>query len=417
MIRGRLVVGLGLGFGLALLASCNRRTAGLAATVDRLLPKAEVRVIDGVVRVHLSKDAFDALGVQVAQPQVRELLRYSEFAAEAAVLPGNSVSLTVPVSGRLRSEKLVSEGDLVKKGQALFTIEPLLPPEREVPGLVERLALADQRIARERARFQSVADLSSANAELEAATEEAGREELLLRDGAGTEQAVAKARTRLAIATSAVESARRVADLCANTSAAETGPTVARLEITAPFEATVRSVNVASDSNVLAGTVAIELVALKQLMLRVAVPVSEVGSFDATAPGTLPSGSSPGREVPAVSYFPKSDFAAGTVELDFLLDNDDRAVRIGQRLSILVKRKTPPQAFVVPPSAVIFTPDGSALVYVAGGVTTFIQRRVSLDRIEGGFAWILDGVRDGECVVVKSVNEIHGIARAAPRGK
>ncbi|MBK6940929.1 MAG: hypothetical protein IPH13_12140 [Planctomycetes bacterium] len=371
---------------------------------------------EGVVRVQLSREAFDALGVQVAQPQATTLLRYSEFAAEAAALPGRSVSLTAPISGRLVSASPVNEGELVKKDQVLFTVEPLLPPEREVPGLVERRGLVEQRIARERARSQSIADLGAANTELEVAAAEAEREAQLLAGGAGTDQAVARARARLAIATSGAESARRIADLYASVPVEELGSTAARVEIAAPFEATVRSMQVSSETNVVAGAVVVDLVALDHLVLKVAIPVTEIGTIDATAPGWLVDRSCIGREVPTVPAFPRSDFASGTVELDYLLDNPDHAVRIGQRLSIRVQRKSPPQAVVIPASAVIFRPNGSALVYVAEGDLAFVQREVSLDRIENESAWILDGIRDDERVVARGVNEIHGAARTAPRG-
>lgn len=407
----------GLGCALALLVSCDRRNAIGTARVQQLTPAAEVKVADGVVRVQLSKEAFDALGVQVAQPQTTALLRYSDFAAEAAALPGRSVSLTAPISGRLMIASPVNEGELVRKDQVLFMVEPQLPPEREVPGLVDRLGLVEQRIARERARSQSIADLGAANAELEVAAGEADREAQLLAGGAGTDQAVAKAKARLAIATSAAESARRVADLYASIQDEDLGLRAAPMETAAPFEATVRAIHVSSETNVVAGAALVDLVAVDKLVLRVAIPVTEIGTIDATAPCRLMDRGRAPCELPILPGFPRSDFASGTVELDYLLDNADHAVRIGQRLSIRVKRKAPPQAIVVPASAVIFRPDGSALVYVMDGDFAFVQREVALDRIECESAWILAGLRDDECIVAKGVIEIHGAARTAPRGK
>lgn len=405
-----------LGLALATLASCGLRDADETTKVARLPQEAQVRVVDGAVRVRLSRAAFEAHGIEVAAAHLEPLHRYAEFAAQAVSMPGRSVSLVAPIAGRLVVRDDASEGSRVERGRVVFTIEPLIPPEREVPGRAERSGLAEQRIARERARSLAIADSIAANAELDAASAESNREEQLLADGSGTQQAVARARTRLAVAKSTAESAQRIAALYADAPLEEPVATAARMEIAAPFDATVSSIHTPSGSITVAGTPVVDLVALDPLLLRVVVPVTEIGSLDLDAAADLIDGSSAGREVPTCSAFPRADFASGTVELDYLLENDDHSVRIGQRLRIRVKQRSQPEAVVVPAGAVIVRPGGSALVYVALEDLEFVQREVSLERIDDERAWILAGIRDGESVVAGGANVLLGVANTAPHG-
>jgi hypothetical protein len=63
----------------------------------------------------------------------------------------------------------------------------------------------------------------------------------------------------------------------------------------------------------------------------------------------------------------------------------------------------------IPAAAVLYAPDGSTFVYTRGDATTFGRHPVSVQRMEGGYAWVRDGPPPGSAVVTQGAAELTGM--------
>jgi multidrug efflux pump subunit AcrA (membrane-fusion protein) len=63
----------------------------------------------------------------------------------------------------------------------------------------------------------------------------------------------------------------------------------------------------------------------------------------------------------------------------------------------------------IPAAALLYAPDGSTFVYTRGDATTFGRHPVSVQRMEGGYAWVRDGPPPGSAVVTQGAAELTGM--------
>jgi len=63
----------------------------------------------------------------------------------------------------------------------------------------------------------------------------------------------------------------------------------------------------------------------------------------------------------------------------------------------------------IPAAALLYAPDGSTFVYTRGDATTFGRHPVSVQRMEGGYAWVRDGPPAGSAVVTQGAAELTGM--------
>ena len=63
----------------------------------------------------------------------------------------------------------------------------------------------------------------------------------------------------------------------------------------------------------------------------------------------------------------------------------------------------------IPAAALLYAPDGSTFVYTRGDATTFGRHPVSVERMEGGYAWVRDGPPPGTPMVTQGAAELTGM--------
>jgi hypothetical protein len=101
--------------------------------------------------VTLTPKAEERLGIRIAQVQRKPIRQRRTLGGEVTFPPGKAITVSAPLSGTLAA---IAGGDLpppgsqVEKGQPIFSLLPLLPPEHSVLTPAEQAQLAESRAAR-----------------------------------------------------------------------------------------------------------------------------------------------------------------------------------------------------------------------------------------------------------------------------
>jgi hypothetical protein len=147
------------------------------AKVDGGVPEAELATI------RLTPRAEERLGIQTVPLRYANVQETRTYAGEVIIPPGQSITVTAPVAGRLVASESYEPprvGELVARGHVFFR---LLPLERDLRGR-NLLAEAEQELAASEVRVQA-AELNHKRAEQ------------LLKDKAGSVRALEQAQTEL----------------------------------------------------------------------------------------------------------------------------------------------------------------------------------------------------------------------------
>jgi len=114
------------------------------------------------------------------------------------------------------------------------------------------------------------------------------------------------------------------------------------------------------------------------------------------------------RSVRPVQAPPSADSVAGTVDLYYAVHNDDRALRVGQRVAVELLLAGRTQGLSVPSSAIVRDIYGGEWVYRKTGAETFVRQRVEVASESGGQALLARGLKAGALVVTVGAAELFG---------
>jgi cobalt-zinc-cadmium efflux system membrane fusion protein len=343
--------------------------------------------------ITLSPEAEGRLGIQTAVVERKKVARARTYGGEAVLPPGQSITLTSPVAGKISTtpgDVPLTGGATVRQGHALLRLAPLVAPERDM------LAVAEK-------------DVASGEARLEAARARVKRAEQLLRDEAGSARSLEDARMELALAEAEVKSARTRLERIKTTPL----ETEATLTIDAPRDGIIRQVHVAPGETVAASALLLEIATLSPMWIRVPVYVGDLDSIDPQSPAVVQSlAGRPGsaaRHARRISAPPSADPSTDTADLFFELPNSDRSLRPGERVSARLALLSHVESLVVPRSALVYDVHGGTWVYENSGPHAFVRRRVELGWIDGATAVLARGPDAGRRVVTAGVAELFGV--------
>src|SRR6185436_1042321 len=166
-------------------------------------------------------------------------------------------------------------GAMVRKGQAVFRLLPLLPPERDARALAEK-------------------DLTDAQTRVEGARLKLNRAEALLQAKAGSVKQVEQAREDLALAESALKAARaKLERVIRSPLSGDTS-----IAVVAPEDGMVQKVHADTGQNVAASTPLFEIASLKSIWVRVPVYVGDLSSIERRQPAKVHNlGDQPGSPI------------------------------------------------------------------------------------------------------------------------
>lgn len=245
-------------------------------------------------------------------------------------------------------------------GQSVFSILATLSPAEQV-----RLA---------QSQIEADGQVEQARVQLEGARQALRRAEQMRRDKVGTDRTVDESHVQVGLAEAGLRTAQARRDLL--------GPAI--LEAASPSEVWVRTPVYVGDLDRVDRTAA-----------------ARVGGL-ADASGVT------GRVAIPVDAPPSANPAAATVDMFYRLSNADGAFRLGQRVGVIIPLRQQGAVLTAPLSAIVHDVNGGAWVYILTGSSTYVRRRVQVERAAGDVAIIASGVTPGAKVVIAGAAELFG---------
>jgi RND family efflux transporter MFP subunit len=187
---------------------------------------------------------------------------------------------------------------------------------------------------------------------------------------------------------------------------AQAAAIVERHTLEAPFDGVIASRNADPGERVDTDTNVLELVAIDRLQLDLQVPQSYFRRVGNRTTVSVRVDALPGQTFEAAvdRVVPVSDPDARTFLVRTWLDNADTTMTPGMSARAVLRIGTGREGVVVPRDALIRYPDGRTVVWVAqgdGGKRTVEERRVETGLTFDGQVEILEGLSEGEPVVVR----------------
>jgi RND family efflux transporter MFP subunit len=397
---------------MAVLCGCQGQSAKSSADA----PPAKVSHIANEEQLNtivLSESASKRLGIEIAKTERKKVARTRIYGGEVMTPPGASILVSAPVAGTLDApagHAVPGIGTAVKRREQVFRLVPLMGSERSVLSPAERIRFAEARNTIATARIDAEAQMQQAQVQLDAAHIALERAERLLKDQAGTARAVDEAQAQETIARKGLDAAKARKDLVDKIDIEDDPTKLQPLEIEAPREGIVRSMQAAAGEVVAAGAPLFEIMDPDPVWIKVTVYVGELTDLDVNKPITVRSPIDVSKPLSArpVQAPPTATPLASSVDMYYELANPDGALRPGQRVDASVALNEPQSALVVPWSAVMHDIQGGAWVYQRTAPLTFVRRRVQVRYVLDNQAVLADGLQNGVEVVTAGAMELFG---------
>jgi cobalt-zinc-cadmium efflux system membrane fusion protein len=400
LLSGALFVVLGVAAGAATWWVLNLSPAG-AKKAAAPLPSSVPKVFkeDQANVVTLTAEAVKSERIQTAKVERKPMRQSRVYGGEVTVPAGQTIIVTAPVGGSLSAPKggVPKPGSVVKKGDVIFSLAPLLTPEG-------RVSLAT-------AKVDAEGQVESAQATYDGAKIALDRAKRLLRSEAGSRKAVEDAQTAYDVAKKILDAATSRRAMLQKVAAHPDKETASPLTIEAPDSGVLRNVSALPGQNVHGGASLFEVINLDHVWVRVPVYVGEVGAVDAdvaasvfalnSRPGTAGQSAEPTKAPPSANA------AAGTVDLFYTMSNA-HGYSPGQRIGVSLTLKGEADSLTVPWAAVLFDVYGGAWVYEKTGERTFARQRVVVQYVRDGTAVLRSGPKVGTTVVTAGPAELFG---------
>lgn len=319
-----------------------------------------------------AKPADERIPVTVATAQQKDMP--VEIRAIGSVQPLQTVAVRALVAGQL-TRVWFREGDEVRRGQTLFTIDPR--------PMQAAFAQAQANLARDEAEMRNAEAQSTRYADL-VKKDYVTREEFD-KISAGAEAA----RAVVAADRAAIENARLQ---------------LSYSNIVAPLDGKTGSLQVHA-GNIVRANDTMPLVVINQvhpINVQFAIPERDLGPIRASGMGMSVVASQQGggpAETGRLTFIDNAvDPATGTIALKASFSNDDRALWPGQYVSVAVTLSSRPNAIVVPAQA-LQTGQRGQYVFVVKSDNGVEMRPVAVSQQVDQQAIIEHGVSAGETVV------------------
>ena len=415
MNTGRRVRVLRIG-GVALAGLVTLGVAGCAAkpssTAQPASPAAVAKLPGeaDLVVVTLKPEAEDRLKIVTAPVERKAAPRGLNMGGDLVVPPGRSSVVSAPQTGTLVAAEggtAPVPGLAVKRGQAIFTLLPILSADRAVLSPVERVNF-------EAARADAEGQLEVARPRFENARAILDRTEKLVQTRDAPPSAEVDARNAYDSAKATLEAAEKRLSIFQATMShgTEDAGKLAPLPLRAPSDGVLINVPVQVGQQVPAGSVLFEVAGLDPLYVKVPVFVGEEESIALDAPasvgGLADAPGRPTRTAKPVRSTPSANPLLTTVDLYYEVANPDGKLRPGQRVGVTLPLKGAAESLVVPAAAVVYDLNGGTWVYESRGKHAFARTRVVVDHVNGPDAVLALGPKPGTKVVTDGVAELFG---------
>lgn len=376
----------------AMILASSGCAAQKAAESQKPAPPAKVEnaVAQGdLATVTLSSEAETRLGIRTAPVEFTNVTRTRTLAGEVVLPPDATIIVSAPMAGTILSAgDLPAAGSYVKKGQTVFRLLPLLPPERDARALAQK-------------------ELTDAQTRVDSAKTKLDRAEALLREKAGSVKQVEQAREELALAESSLKASREKLDRINRSPLA--GDT--SIAVASPEDGMIQKVHVGKGQNVAGSTALFEVASLKAIWVRIPVYAGDVASIDRRQPAKVHNlGDAPGSPILTarpIDAPPTANPDAATIDLYYGLPGGG-PFRPGQKVGVTLTLTGAQEGLVVPHSAIIRDINGGEWVYEKLAPLKYARRRVEVGHVSGSHAVLARGPAVGAEVVISGAAELFG---------
>ncbi len=410
---GRTCIGLLVG-SLALVGGCRKAAPEPTAPAEPAHVEQHVEEND-LNRITLTPRTEQRLGIQLADVELRSVQRKRQFGGEIMLPPGKSIIVSAPIAGTLSAPsgtEVPVAGQKVQAGQAMFTFEPMLTPERDVLTPSERVRVAQSRADVVTLQIEAQRQIESAKIQVGAARVAFDRAVQLLHDGAGSQRTVDETQANLKLAEEALKTAEARYEFLSSVQLDEEAGVLTSRDITAPVGGILQDLNAAVGETVTAGDTLFTIITTNRVWVRVGVYVGLWRAIDADQPGLVgeygQGADEPLREAQLVSAPPSANPNAATVDVYYELSNEDAALVPGQVVRATVPFRGHAESLVVPRSAILYDIHGGAWVYQLVDEHVYARRRVAVDYVDGDTAVLASGPEPGSRVVTDGAVELFG---------
>jgi RND family efflux transporter MFP subunit len=401
-VVGTVTVGLSLPCGLA---GCGQPT-GKAAAATKPASPADVKGAPKEAELNavtLKPEAEKRLGVATAKVERKSVPRTAIYAGEVTIPPGRLISVTSPfaatVLGPGEGAAPPVPGAVVKEGQTVFVLVPILAPEVVTTLMTQRANAAGQI-----EQFTEQLNIAKVNRDR--------AEDLLKKQLVGPAALVdAKAQYDLASANlKTAQSNLQALDQALN--AAQAG-SITRVTVTSPASGTVQNVHVSPGQKVGPNAALFEVAGLDPVWVKVPVFVGDMKQLaadkDATIGGLADAPGAPGeRPGKPVVAPPAGDPLAATVHVFYSVANNDGLFHPGERVGVTLPLRGESESLTVPRNSLLRDIYGGAWVYEKVGDHVYRRQRVLVDRVVGDLAVLVNGPKVGAAVVTDGAAELFG---------
>lgn len=355
-----------------------------------------------------------------AGPLVQQVVATGRIISTSRSQVGSEITATV-------LERHVSEGDQVEPGQLLVTLQAddLAAAVREAEAALERL--------RDSTRPEALARLRQAEAQLEQASREARRREMLAGSGVIARESLEQAQEAESVARAALAAAEATANAARAGGAEEVQlrqrlaaarAQLARTQIRAQRAGTVLTRDVEPGDLVQPGRVLFEIAHAGQTEIEVPVDEKNLSVLRLGQPAQCLADAWPERPFPAIVDYiaPGIDAGRGTVIVRLRVDPVPDFLRQDMTVTVNIETGRREQALVVPDDALLRTDDGESAVLAVrdgrvarSGVTTGL-RGVGRSEITAGLQAGDLVLADAATVPVTAGDRVRTRVQAQPAG-
>ena len=373
------------------------------AKIDGPPPPASVTKIakeDQFNLITLTVEAEKRLAIQTGVVERKPMKRTRTYGGEVMIPPGHAIIVSAPLSGTLRlpSKGVVLPGAIVKKGQPIFELLPLLTPEG-------RANLSASRV-------DADGMVNNAQTQVEAMKIALDRAKRLLNEQVGSKRMVDDAQAAFDIAEKTLQAAKARRDLFTKVVGDIDSGLVTPLIVDAPENGLIRSLTASPGQTVPSGAVLFEVVDPNTVWVRVPVYVGDESELDAAAEARISTlsakpnpKSEPARHIDAP---PSANLLTGTVDLIYQLDNRKTHYSPGQRVGVSIALAGEEESLIVPWASVIHDINGGTWIYEKTADRTYLRRRVIVQYVSGTNAVLMEGPPVGTKVVTAGAAELFG---------
>jgi membrane fusion protein, heavy metal efflux system len=391
-------------------AGCSTKSASTPAKPASPASVAKLPGEGDLVVVTLKPEAETRLAIKTGTVERRGVSRALTMGGDVVVPPGRSSIVSAPQTGSVVSADgglLPVPGLSVKKGQAIFTLLPILSADRAVLNTAERARF-------EADKATAAGQLDIARPRFENAKTLLERTEKLAASRDVPASALIDARNAYDSAKATLDAAEKLWSIYSKAvgEGIDDAGKLAPLPLRAPADGVLINVAVQGGQQVPAGSVLFEVANLDPVYIKVPVFVGEEESIaldkDAAIGGLADAPGKPTKPGKPVRTTPSANALATTVDLYYEVENHDGKLRPGQRVGVTLPLKGDAESLVVPYASILYDHNGGGWVYESRGKHEFARRRVVVDHIVGQEAVLALGPKPGTKVVTDGAAELFG---------